>query len=403
MILGSNIHIMEVIKLKTYLSLLFAVMFLVMSGFGIIIPVLPFFAENVGATPPQLGLLMAVYSFMQLLFAPVWGRMSDRYGRKPILLVGIMGLSLSFFLFAIAKTLSMLFVARIVGGMLSSATMPTAMAYVADVTTPEERGKGMGAIGAAVGLGFIFGPAIGGIFSKMNLHTPFFIAGFLSMITSLFVLFFLKESLSKEMRMSIDKERDPVWQTLKGSIVFLYILQLFISFSLSGLEATFAYYAAKRAGLHSTELGYIFMIMGLASAFIQGGLIGKLVRTFGEGKVIQGGIVVSAIGFALILLVKDFFTTALYLSIFGIGNGVIRPCLSSLITKHATSGQGSATGLLSSFDSLGRIVGPPIAGWLFTQMIQLPYLSGIALSAVAFVLYCVFVGQVKRSRHQAIL
>ncbi len=394
---------MEVIKLKTYLSLLFVVMSLVMPGFCIIIPVLPFFLENVGATPIQLGLLMAVYSFMQLLFAPVWGRMSDRYGRKPILLVGIMGLSLSFFLFAIAKTLSMLFIARIVGGMLSSATMPTAMAYVADVTTPEECGKGMGAIGAAVGLGFIFGPAIGGIFSKMNLHTPFFIAGFLSMITSLFVLFFLKESLSKEMRMSIDKERDPVWQTLKGSIVFLYILQLFIWFSLSGLEATFAYYAAKRAGLHSTELGYIFMIMGLASAFIQGGLIGKLVRTFGEGKVIQGGIVVSAIGFALILLVKDFFTTALYLSIFGIGNGVIRPCLSSLITKHATSGQGSATGLLSSFDSLGRIVGPPIAGWLFTQMIQLPYLSGIALSAVAFVLYYVFAGQVKRSRHQAIL
>ncbi|MBB5322999.1 multidrug resistance protein [Anoxybacillus tepidamans] len=385
--------------LKTYLSLLFAVMFFVMCGFGIIIPVLPFFAEKVGATPTELGLLMAIYSLMQLLFAPIWGRISDRYGRKPILFIGIIGLSLSFFLFAIAKTLPMLFVARIVGGVLSSATMPTAMAYVADVTTPEERGKGMGAIGAAIGLGFIFGPAIGGIFSKTNLHTPFLIAGFLSLATSLLVLLFLKESLAKEERMLGTNERPSLWQILKGPIVFLYILQWFISFSLSGLEATFAYYAAKRAGLHSAELGYIFMIMGLASAFIQGGLIGKLIRSFGEGKVIQGGIVVSAIGFALILLVHNFWTAALYLSIFGVGNGVIRPCLSSLITKQTVGGQGSATGFLSSFDSLGRIIGPPVAGWLFTITIDLPYIFGIILSVFALSCYYLFVYKQKRIQH----
>lgn len=388
--------------LKTYLSLLFAVMFFVMCGFGIIIPVLPFFAEKVGATPTELGLLMAIYSLMQLLFAPVWGRISDRYGRKPILFIGIIGLSLSFFLFAIAKTLPMLFVARIVGGVLSSATMPTAMAYVADVTTPEERGKGMGAIGAAIGLGFIFGPAIGGIFSKTNLHTPFLIAGFLSLATSLLVLLFLKESLSKEERMLGTDERPSIWQMLKGPIVFLYILQWFISFSLSGLEATFAYYAAKRAGLHSAELGYIFMIMGLASAFMQGGLIGKLIRSFGEGKVIQGGIVVSAIGFALILLVHNFWTAALYLSIFGVGNGVIRPCLSSLITKQTTGRQGSATGFLSSFDSLGRIIGPPVAGWLFTITINLPYIFGIILSVFALSCYYLFVYK-QKGIQQAIL
>ncbi len=382
--------------MKTYLSLLFAVMFLVMCGFGIIIPVLPFFAEKVGANPTELGLLMAIYSLMQLLFAPIWGRISDRYGRKPILFIGITGLSLSFFLFSIAHTLSMLFVARVIGGILSSATMPTAMAYVADVTTPQERGKGMGTIGAAIGLGFIFGPAIGGIFSKANLHTPFLIAGCLSLATSLFVLLFLKESLPKEKRILKTGNKISVWRTISGPMIFLYVLQWFISFSLSGLEATFAYYSAKRAGLHSAELGYIFMIMGLASAFIQGGLIGKLIRSFGEGKVIQGGIVISAIGFALILFIHNFFTAALYLSIFGIGNGVIRPCLSSLVTKHATGGQGSATGLLSSFDSLGRIAGPPIAGWLFTITIDLPYVSGIALSVLALSCYYLFAYRLKK-------
>ncbi|MCL6587108.1 MAG: MFS transporter [Anoxybacillus sp.] len=369
-------------------------MFLVMSGFGIIIPVLPFFAENIGASPTELGLLMAVYSLMQLLFAPVWGRLSDRYGRKPFLLLGIIGLTLSFFLFAIANTLSMLFVARILGGVLSAATMPTATAYVADVTSVEERGKGMGMIGAAIGLGFIFGPAIGGILSKNDLHTPFWLAGCLSLVTALLVFVFLKESLPKEKRTYRARKR-VVLSIWKEPVMFLYLLQWFISFSLAGLEATFAYYAAQRAGLHSTELGYIFMMMGLASAFVQGGLVGKLIRTFGEGKVIQLGIMLSALGFALILFIHDFWTAALYLSIFGVGNGVIRPCLSSLITKQAANDEGSAAGFLSSFDSLGRLVGPPIAGWLFTLTASLPYVLGIVLCSFAFFCYYLFVTKQK--------
>ncbi len=153
-------------KSKKVLAILFAVMFLVMVGFGIIIPVLPFYAEELGASPLELGLLMSVYSLMQFLFSPMWGRISDRIGRKPVLLLGISGLALSFFLMAFASHLWMLFAARIIGGFLSAANMPTVMAYVADITTEENRSKGMGIIGASVGLGFIFGPAIGGIFFR---------------------------------------------------------------------------------------------------------------------------------------------------------------------------------------------------------------------------------------------
>lgn len=385
-----------ILESKKALPILFAVMFLVMVGFGIIIPVMPFYVEEIGASPTQLGLLMAVYSLVQLLFAPMWGRISDRIGRKPVMMIGILGLALSFFLMAVSSQLWMLFAARIIGGLLSSANMPTVMAYVADITSEEDRGKGMGIIGASVGLGFIFGPAIGGIFSQTSLNLPFYLAGASSLLTFFLVMFVLKESLPKENRNRHSEKKNSLRSALNGPVSILFLLQLFISLSLSGLEATFAYFAAEKAGLGSVKLGYIFMIMGFAGALVQGGIVGRLTKKLGEGFVIQIGIIISAIGFALILLVDSFTTAAIYLTIFGIGNGLIRPSVSSLLTKKSTTGHGSTTGLLSSFDSLGRIIGPPLGGWLFSIAIGLPYFSGIILSAIAFLLYRIYIAQSKK-------
>lgn len=376
-----------IMETKKALPILFAVMFFVMVGFGIIIPVLPFYAEELGATPTQLGLLMAVYSLMQLLFSPIWGRVSDRIGRKPVMLIGIFGLAISFFLMASASSLGMLFAARIIGGLLSSANMPTVTAYVADITSPEDRGKGMGVVGASVGLGFILGPAIGGIFSESNLSTPFLLSGISSLITFLLVLFILRESLPADKRGTGTGKKESMFKALQGPISILFILQLFVSLSMAGLEATFAYFAAKRAGLGTVQLGYLFMIMGFAGALVQGGLVGRLTKKYGEGAVIQLGIIISAIGFGLILLIDSFATAAIYLTIFGIGNGVIRPSVSALLTKTSTTGHGNTTGLLSSFDSIGRIVGPPLGGWLFKTATGLPYISGFILSIIALVLY----------------
>ncbi len=383
---------------KKALPLLFAVMFLVMVGFGIIIPVIPFYAEELGATPTQLGLLMAVYSLMQLLFAPMWGRISDRIGRKPVIMIGIFGLGLSFFMMALSTELWMLFAARIIGGFLSSANMPTVMAYVADITSEEDRGKGMGIIGAAVGLGFIFGPAIGGIFSRESLNVPFYLAGASSFITFFLVMAVLKESLSPEQRSNQSAKRPGLFKALNGPVSILFFLQLFVSLSLAGLEASFAYFAAEKAGLGTVELGYIFMIMGFAGALVQGGLVGRMTKKYGEGAVIQIGITISAIGFALILLIDSFATAAIYLTVFGVGNGFIRPSVSSLLTKTSQTGHGSTTGLLSSFDSLGRIIGPPLGGWLFTVSIGFPYISGILLSAIALCLYRVYSAKAAGSR-----
>ena len=381
---------------KKVFSILFLMMFLVMVGFGIIIPVLPFLAEKVGGSPTELGWLMAVYSLMQLFFAPMWGRISDRIGRKPVMVIGIAGLAISFFIMAMADSLWVLFVARIIGGILSSANMPTAMAYVADITTPEERGKGMGIIGAATGLGFIFGPAIGGIFSKASLTFPFYIAGVVAVLTLVFVIFQLKESLTAEKRALHSEHKESMWQAFEGLLTVMFILQLIITLSMAGLEATFAYFAAKRADIDTVQLGYIFMIMGFGSAIVQGGLVGPMTKKFGEGAVIRMGILVSAIGFVLILFSHNFWTSAVFLTIFGLGNGVIRPAISALLTKKSATGHGSVTGLLSSFDSFGRIAGPPIGGWLFSISIDLPYISGAILSVFALILYQIY--QIKQSQ-----
>lgn len=372
---------------KAALPILFAVMFLVMVGFGIIIPVLPFYAEDLGATPFQLGLLMATYSVMQFIFSPLWGRVSDRIGRKPVMMIGIFGLAISFFMMAFSSALWMLFAARIIGGLLSSANMPTVTAYVADITSSEDRGKGMGIIGAAVGLGFVFGPAIGGIFSKYSLSTPFYVSAVSSAVTFLFVAFILKESLQEKKETVKGQKKSSMFAALKGPVTILFIMQFFVALSLAGLEATFAYFTAETAGLDTVQLGYIFMIMGFTGALVQGGLVGTLTKKLGEGGVIQLGIVISAIGFGLILLVDSFTTAAIYITIFGIGNGLIRPSVSALLTKKSTAGHGSTTGLLSSFDSLGRIIGPPLGGALFTLAINLPYISGIIISVIAFILY----------------
>ena len=376
---------------KKELFVLVLVMFLVMVGFGIIIPVLPFFAKELGASPVQLGWLMAVYSIMQFLFSPFWGKVSDRIGRKPVILIGISGLAISFFMMANATALWMLFAARIFGGLLSSANMPTVTSYVADITTPENRSKGMGLIGAAVGMGFIFGPAIGGIFSKISLNFPFYISGCFSLVTIVLVIFILKEPLrQKEIQGTPHPKSESRWAAFTGKNQLLFILQFFVSLSLAGLESTFPYFAEKQAGLDTEKVGYIFVIMGLCGAIVQGGLMGPLTKKFGEGKVIQGGIIVSALGFGLLLLTTNFATAAIFITIFGLGNGVIRPSVSSLVTKQATKGHGAVTGLLSSFDSLGRIIGPPLGGWLFSQGAGFPYISGIILSVIALCIYQVY-------------
>ncbi len=373
------------------ITILFSVLFLVMLGFGIIIPVLPYYAEYFGASEDTFGWLMATYSIMQFIFAPIWGKLSDKVGRKPILLIGLSGYIASFILFAFASKLWVLFVARVLAGILSSATLPTAMAIVADQTTEEQRGKAMGMLGAGIGLGFIFGPAIGGVLSNIqwlnlpSLATPFLFTAILATIPFTLAFFKLEESLSVEEKLRNEesgRSRKISFQINADNLALVYLSAFIVSFTLAGLEGTFAFFAKDRAGITTQELGYIFMIMGVANAFVQGGLIGKLINKYGEESTIKFGLLVSSLGFFLLIFANQFWSLAFFLAIFGMGNGMMRPSISSLISKRTTKGQGTAIGIMDSMDSLGRIAGPPIAGILYISMMEFPYLLGAIFTVV---------------------
>ncbi len=338
-----------------------------MLGFGIIIPNLAYYAEDIGATPTETAILMSIYSGMQLLFAPIWGRLSDKHGRKPAILFGLLGNAIALVAFGMAKQYISLFIARSAAGIASAAVLPSVMAYVADVTTSEERGKGMGFMGAAMGLGFILGPAIGGVMGRHDL--PFFVAGGLSLLTFLFSLVLLPESLQKD---AIEERHEWISPrevfrrtTLKSPLTPLFLVAFFSTFSFAGLEITFPYFIEAGWGFGEREMGWMFMVMGVIVVPIQGGLLGRLINILGERRIIIGGLLLNVLGMALLLNAFSFVTLTLYLTITGIGNQLIRPTNTSWISKQTQIGQGTAIGIMDAFLSLGRILGPILGGWLY--------------------------------------
>ena len=357
---------------KSRLLLLFLTLFFVMLGFGIIIPNLAYYAEEIGATPTQIALLLSIYSGMQLLFAPIWGRLSDKFGRKPAIVFGLLGNAVALAAFGLAKEYIWLFMARGAAGIASAAVLPSVMAYVADVTTSEERGKGMGLMGAAMGLGFIFGPAIGGVMGRNDL--PFLIAGGLSLLTFLFVLATLPESLHHRV-----EETDHQWvtprelfrhSTVKSPLIPLFLVALFSTFSFAGLETTFPLYIEAGWNYDQRQMGWMFMVMGIIVVPIQGGLLGRLINWIGERRIILIGLLLNILGMFLFLHAFNFVTLTIYLTITGIGNQLIRPTNTSWISKKTQIGQGTAIGLMDAFLNLGRILGPLLGGWLYDKSIH---------------------------------
>jgi len=366
---------------KSALTLLFVTMFLIMLGFGIIIPHLAYYADALGASATQIGLLMASYSAMQLIFAPLWGRISDQRGRKPVMLIGLVGNAGALALFGLSKTLPWLFVARSLSGFLSAAVLPTVMAYVADVTTEEERGKGMGLMGAAMGLGFIFGPAIGGVMGNHNL--PFFAAAALSALTFVFALCFLPESLQKQ---ASAPEGFSFRAAFGHSLTPLFLVAFISTFTFSGLETVFPLFIRAQLSYGAKEMGSIFFIMGSLAAVVQGGLLGRLINKLGEFWLVIAGLLITALGMLLLPWSTAFATLTVYVTITGIGNQIIRPTNTSWISKRSKIGQGAAIGLMDAFLSLGRVLGPPVAGKLYAiEPVKLAYWLMAALLVLAVI------------------
>lgn len=369
-------------------TILFACMIIVMLGFGMIIPIMPFYVTSFGANGSAMGLLMATYGLMQLIFAPVWGGLSDRIGRKPVLVIGILGNALTQFLMGFSTELWMLFAARALAGMLSSATLPTAMAFISDSTSPEERSAGMGKIGAAMGLGMVLGPGLGGWLAGHSLSLPFFVAGTLSLLL-LVVVAILPESLPPERRVVAGRSmRGPnlraMVQGLRGPLGYLFFLAALFSFGLTNFEAIFGLYALQRFGYSAVQVGAVLMAIGLTSAFIQGMATGPVTRRFGEPKVIRAALLASALAFVLMLAATTFVAVLLTTCLFVLSNAMISPSVNSLVSQRAGREQGTALGLNNSFMSLGRVIGPIWAGTLLDVNLFLPYLSGALVMFVGF-------------------
>jgi len=365
---------------RSPLVVIFTTVFIDLVGFGIVIPVLPFYAEGTAfnATPRTVGLLFASYSIMQLIFSPVLGGLSDKHGRRPVLLLSIIGTGIGFLVLGFAKTIFMLFLGRILDG-ITGGNISTAQAYIADITTKENRAKGMGLIGAAFGLGFIFGPAIGGILSRWGIQVPFIFAAVLCFANAVLLYFTLPETVTPEHPAKNSAAggrslRQVMLSLKQPRLAFVLLIYFMFIVAFSIMTTAFSLYTMFRFGYDAQHTGYLFAYVGLIAVIIQGGLIGRLVKRFGELPLV----IVGALCFAISLFAVPFVgpaaggLAALLVGggVFSMGNSLATPALTSLASKSAgPEQQGVVLGVTQSTASLARAVGPSLAAILISSSI----------------------------------
>ena len=381
----------------------FLTVFIDLLGFGIVIPLLPIYAQNFGASEFTLGLLFSSFSLMQLIFAPFWGRLSDHVGRKPVLVGGLIGTAFSYVLFGFADSMVMLFVSRMLAGFFG-ANVATAQAYVADITTPENRAKGMGMIGAAFGLGFTFGPLIGGEMVSVSMGMPGFLAAGFSICAAVIGMIRLHEPERHRgdatRIFGLDTLSTGLKQPVIGTLLLLYFLgilafsgfeSMFIRFGLERFPETFGLAspvadASREQILAAAPIaGRYMFVIGLIAALIQGGLIRRLVPRFGETRLIVAGPLFLGISFAIIGLAPTWGLVIAGCAIMPLGFGLNNPSLQGLLSRAVRpESQGAFLGLNQSLGSLARVVGPVTAGYLLqVGSAGLPFLvaAGILFAA----------------------
>lgn len=365
------------------LALIFSVVVVDLVGFGIVIPILPYLAESLGASATVLGLMLTGYAAMQLVFAPLWGRASDRWGRRPILLFTIAGTAGALFLLGFARTLVGLFVARLLGGAFA-ANISVATAYVTDVTAPEERTRWMGMIGASFGIGFVLGPAIGGALAPFGYHVPILVAAGLATVNFVVALTVLPEPE----RHSEDATSGPRIRTsvLRDPIVRRLCLAFFaFSIGVSQLETVFAFYMLRRFGWDAREVAAILVMMAVIMGGVQGGAIRRLAARFGEQKLMRGGALLLGMSFVAVPWMPTVAVLLVPLAVSSVGRGVAHPAMLSLVSSAAPDERrGAVMGTFQASSSLARVVGPAAAGVLFDTWAGAPFVAGGLLMAVVW-------------------
>lgn len=376
--------------MKKAILLLMSVQFFVYLGFGIIIPILPEVILEQGYSEVHVGGLLTIYALASFFTAPLWGALSDRTGRKKLILIGLLGFSMSFVLFAsFIEVLPMLYVSRIVGGIFSGALYTAVTGFVADMTTEEERNKYMGLLGMSIGLGFIFGPAIGGLLGTITLQLPFIVSAVLTLLLVVYANLILKEPDSRadaRKRAIVPKGAKVLWLY---RIRYLFLFSFMVTFLLAGLEATFQLFQINKIAITPLQLGYLFMASGLVDAIVQGGIV-RRVKNGQETKWIIGAQVVTAIGLMLMLFTGSLLWAGFALSVFTAGNALARTVLVSLTTKESGGMYGTAAGMTYSMDNMGRIIGPLLFTWIFTVQPDKVYVLSSVLAILSISLIILF-------------
>lgn len=377
-------------RLKTARQVVYFTIFLDLLGFGLIIPQLQYYADAFHASPTFIGFIQAIYSLMQFLFAPFWGRLSDRVGRRPVLLVSIAGSAFSYLLFALARDANMILFSRLLAG-ITAANISTAQAYISDVTSPHERTRAMGLVGAAFGVGFILGPAVGGVLGAWGGNMAIGIAGaLLAGFNWISAYMRLPESLPVERRRrSVEPYALPLRDLPRvlalPQVGILALVSFTAILAIANLESTFVLLAKHRYHLDQRECGYLFAYLGVMGAVVQGGLVGKLSARYGEARLLLGGYLLQVPALIALPYMPNVGWLMVALALLAIGSGVAGPSLNSLLSKCAPHDRrGEVFGVTQSLSSLARVLGPLWGGWSFGHLgVGAPYISAGLLILVA--------------------
>ena len=374
---------------KIILYLLMFNAFITMGGLGIIIPVMPSYLHIFNAGGQVYGLLIATFSFAQLIMSPVVGDLSDRFGRKNFIVMGLIIYGISLILFGVANALWLLFVSRLLSGVGAAFVMPTILAYVADITTVEERGKGMSLVGAAISFGFTVGPGIGGGLSGINLEFPFYFAGAMAIAAAIFSWIYIP-NVERNTNIQVIRPRENLVKQLITSVkvpYFVFLIVVFtFSFGIANYQATMSLYLNDKFQYTPFLISIIFTVGGFAGVILQLFIMNRLFNRFGEVKIILFNLVMAAVTLFLLIYVNGFFIILLVASLNTVAATFIRPAVNTVISKSAGAEQGFAAGMNNAYMSLGNMVGPICAGFLYDWKMESPYIFGAFILLSCFVL-----------------
>jgi len=392
------------------LAILFSAVFIDLVGFGIVIPILPFLNDKLGGTDLDYGLILAVYSLMQFIFSPIWGNLSDKYGRKPVIIAGLSGEAIGFALFAFASKLWMVYFARAFAGVFTAATLTTANAYIADTTAPEDRSTGFGLISAAFGLGFALGPGVGGLVAGFHALDPFlsrivpimgshvvpsFTASALSVVAMVSAVLFLPESLKDTSGIDFsNRNRFPIMDTFNytendNTLLYVAIFAL-VAFGLSNFLTSFPLYAQViDPSIDETSLGYYFTFIGILLFLTQSFFIRPLVKWFGEIALVRAGILFIIAGSFGVILMPTYILTFIPNFFYIIGIALLLPTMKGLLSNTVSDeNQGNILGISQAWSAFSRIIGPILAGALFGIGSRLPFIFGaLVFGVIGFVAF----------------